>query len=109
MNNRCSIIANFDETGVSYVLPLYVKGSTYGAVEYYIIYREDCEGLYWYVYKFPFSNMIVRDANEDGFSEIITYEDSDSSTYSFKHGELYNTPLRVRNPDSKALQLNNYK
>ena len=82
--------AYFDEIGVSYVLPLYVKGSTYGAIEYYVIYREDCESLYWYVYKLPFSNLVIHDANEDGFSEIITYVDSDSSIYSFKQGHLYN-------------------
>ena len=80
--------AKFDDTGKSYVLPLHVKGSTYGAVEYYIIYREYCESLFWYVYKLPFSNMVVYDANEDGFSELITYSESDSSIYSFCHGCL---------------------
>lgn len=85
--------AYFDGTGISYILPLYVKGSTYGAIEYYIIYREDCESLYWYVYKLPFSNLVIHDANEDGFAELITYGDSDSSIYSFKNGRLYNTLL----------------
>ncbi len=81
--------AYFDETGVSYVLPLYVKGSTFGAIEYYVIYRECYSCTYWYVYKLPFSNLVIRDVNEDGFSELITYEKSDSSVYSFKHGQLH--------------------
>ena len=80
----------FDETGVSYVLPLYVIGSTYGAIEYYVIYRECYLCTYWYVYKLPFTNLVIRDVNEDGFSELITYRDSDSLVYSFKHGQLYN-------------------
>ena len=90
-NNDFIIIdsAILDETGESYVLPLYVKGSTYGAVEYYIIYREYCKSLFWYVYKLPFSNMVINDVNEDGFSELITFSDSDSLIYSFKNGCLY--------------------
>ena len=90
-SDRNSIIIDsvrFNETGESYVVPLYVKGSTYGAIEYYIIYREYCESLYWYVYKPPFSNLFIHDVDEDGFSELITYGDSDSSIYSFKHGQL---------------------
>ena len=83
--------AYFDETGVSYVLPLYVIGSTYGAIEYYVIYRDDyLLYTYWNVYKLPFSRLVIRDVNEDGFSELITYEKSDSLVYSFKHGQLYN-------------------
>jgi len=90
-NNDAIIIdsAIFDETGESYVLPLYVKGSTYGAVEYYVIYREYCESPFWYVYKIPFSNMVINDTNGDGFSELITYRDSDSSIFSFKKGCLH--------------------
>lgn len=92
-NDSNSIIidsAYFDEIGVSYVLPLYVKGSTYGAIEYYVIYREDCVSSYWYIHKLPFSNLVIHDANDDGFSELITYDDSDSSIYSFRQGQLCN-------------------
>lgn len=80
----------FDEVGISYVLPLYVIGSTYGAIEYYIIYRDDCESPHWNVFKLPFSNLVINDTNGDGFSELITHEDSGSSIFSFKHGQLYN-------------------
>ena len=58
---------------------------------YYVIYRDDyLLYTYWNVYKLPFSRLVIRDVNEDGFSELITYEKSDSLVYSFKHGQLYN-------------------
>lgn len=79
----------FDETGVSYVLPLYVKGSTYGAVENYVIYREYGESAFWLVYRVPFSNVEFMDADEDGISDIIAYYANDSTVYSFTNGCLY--------------------
>lgn len=80
--------AIFDGTGVSYVLPLYVKGSTFGAVESYVIYREYSESAFWLVCKLPFLNVEIMDADEDGISDVITYCGNDSTVYSFTNGCL---------------------
>lgn len=92
-NQNGSIVidtARFDETGAAYVLPLYVKGSTYGAEETYIIYKEYQQGLYWLVYKIPFDRIEICDVNGDGFSEIIAHDGEGGHSYSFCQGLLIN-------------------
>lgn len=79
--------AIFDETGVSYVLPLYVKGSTFGAVENYVIYREHSKGAF-YICKLPFYNVEIMDVDKDGISDVIAYCANDCTVYSFTNGCL---------------------
>ena len=87
----------FSDNDISYFVPTYVEGSTYGAVRYFIIYEEN-ESWGWEICKLPFDKMEVEDIDNDQISEIVAYNFSyhinpdscllNRTVYSFQDGVL---------------------
>ncbi len=68
-----------------YLLPTYIKGSTYGASIFYIVYYDSS----WQVFRVPFDRVNVRYEKKIGQSVIVEYKATgDSTLYKFKSGLL---------------------
>lgn len=75
------------------ILRTYDISSTYGAETWYILspYYDFDPDSFWRIDRIPFDILSVRDINNDGLAEIISYPDpqrSDSTVYSFHQGLL---------------------
>ncbi|MGB3452679.1 MAG: hypothetical protein WBA59_02495 [Moheibacter sp.] len=73
----------FSEKDKGYLITSYIKGSTYGAECYFIVFKR----TQWLIMTLPFNRAKFYDTNQDGFDEIIEYKSqSDSIIYTFKSG-----------------------
>lgn len=75
----------FTKNKVSYLITSYIKGSTYGAECYFMIYKN----TEWIVMALPFDRARFYDVDRDGLEEIIGYKSQvDSTIYTFNAGLL---------------------
>jgi hypothetical protein len=76
---------SFTKNEQVYILPTYVYGSTYGALVYFLIYKENDD--MWQILRIPFDRLDVKDINKDGLSEIVQYaHNGNKIVYTFKNG-----------------------
>lgn len=74
---------NFSKNEESYLITSYVRGSTYGAECYYIIFKKS----QWLVMALPFDRAKLYDVDLDGFDEIVEYKSqTDSAIHRFNLG-----------------------
>jgi len=73
-----------------YVFKTFIKGSTYGASCYYIVYLNS----WWEVFRVPFDRLFVKYDEGIGDYIIISYHANDSAIYRFDSGIL--TPLKKK-------------
>lgn len=72
------------------ILPTYVYGSTYGAVVYFLIYREDFLDT-WEIIKVPFDRIEIE-TDKNNISTIVRYTpDNKTIRYILKDGILVRT------------------
>lgn len=76
-------VLNFRDSQRAFLITAYVRGSTYGAENYFIAY----ENIQWRLIQLPFERAAFYDVDRDSIDEIIEYKPkSDSSIYSFQKG-----------------------
>ena len=66
-----------------YLITSYIKGSTYGAENYFLVFKK----LEWLIMALPFDRARFYDTDQDGFDEIVEYNSQiDSAIYTFSSG-----------------------
>lgn len=76
---------HFSDNQKVFLITAYVRGSTYGAENYFLAYGNK----HWFLNQLPFDRADFYDADEDSFDEIIEYKpESDSTIYTFQKGIL---------------------
>lgn len=74
---------SFSKSNESYLVTAYIRGSTYGAECYFIVFKK----TQWLVMALPFDRARLYDINQDGFDEIIEYKtQTDSTIHTFDSG-----------------------
>lgn len=77
----------FENDKEVFVLPTYVYGSTYGAVAYFLVYKNNYPND-WEIFKIPFDRLDIKTDN-NGLSRILEYTSCDKEIeYYFKNGLL---------------------
>jgi hypothetical protein len=80
--------AKFDEEAEKeYYIKTFVYHSLYGADDLFIIWSS---GSITLIHRFPYEKSFVRDIDNDGISEIISYErhSNDSTVFRFDNGNI---------------------
>lgn len=73
----------FPKENNCYLVEGYIRGSTYGAVCYFFVYRH----IGWLIAPLPFDRVDVYDIDNDGYDEIIEYRGQDKQVlYTFERG-----------------------
>lgn len=66
-----------------YLVTSYIRGSTYGAECYFIVFKKS----EWLVMALPFNRARFYDLDQDGFDEIVEYKSqTDSAIHTFNSG-----------------------
>ena len=74
---------SFSKGKESYLITAYIRGSTYGAECYFIVFKKS----QWLVMALPFDRARFYDADRDGFDEIVEYKSqTDSTIHTFNSG-----------------------
>lgn len=75
---------NFSTDSRGFLVTAFIRGSNYGAEQYFIIYQNP----YWNISVLPFDVAQFKDIDGDSFDEIVEYKMDDSTVYSFIAGVL---------------------
>lgn len=74
---------SFSKSNDSYLVTAYIRGSTYGAECYFIVFKK----TQWLVMALPFDRARLYDVDQEGFDEIVEYKSqADSAIHSFNSG-----------------------
>ncbi len=73
----------FSKNEQVFLLRSYIKGSTYGAECYFMVFKKS----EWLIMALPFNRAQFYDLDHDGFDEIVGYKSqTDSAIYTFSAG-----------------------
>lgn len=76
----------FTKEDTVYLITSYIRGSTYGAECYFIVFKKS----EWKVMALPFDRARFYDLDNDGFDEIVEYKSlMDSAIHTFNSGLVF--------------------